>query len=229
MDLSRRLLSVGLQLAGYQRVADIGADHGYLSVWLVNKGRADFVVAGEKPAGPLLALRMSVRAAGLEERVEVRGGDGLQVLQPGEVEACAIAGLGGGTIAGILSRSPAVVAKLSGVVCQPMTDSTLLRRWFYENSWHLKYEDLVSEDGRIYEVLHARPGWAPMPEPVLLDIGPLLWRDRHPLLKAHLRTVMQHMEPVLEALQQGRTEVAAAKREVYEKQYREMEMRWRCL
>ncbi len=229
MELSRRLLSVGLQLAGCRRVADIGADHGYLSVWLVNEGQADFVVAGEKPAGPLLALRMSVRAAGLENRIEVRGGDGLQVLKPGEVEACAMAGMGGGTIAGILSRSPDVVAKLSSVVCQPMTDSSLLRRWFYENSWHLRYEDLVSEDGRIYEVLHARPGWALMPEPVLLDIGPLLWRDRHPLLKAHLRVVMQHMEPVLEALQRGRTEVAAAKREVYEKQYREMEMRWRCL
>ena len=68
------------------RVADIGADHGYLSIELVKSGRASFAVASDKNPMPLDAAKKNIAAAGLSDFIEVRLGDGLKVLREGEVD-----------------------------------------------------------------------------------------------------------------------------------------------
>jgi tRNA (adenine22-N1)-methyltransferase len=95
-------------------VADVGAGDGLLAAWLAEHGHR--VIATENKPGPLAVARVRLDPLG----VECRLGDGLSLLKPGEVEVVVIAGMGGGTIAGILAASPEVVASLRAAVLQPV-------------------------------------------------------------------------------------------------------------
>ena len=84
MHLDDRLQALADFVSEGSRVADIGTDHGYLSIALVQAGKADFVVASDKNAGPFEAATRAVREAGLMDTISVRLGDGLATLQRGK-------------------------------------------------------------------------------------------------------------------------------------------------
>ena len=81
-------------------MADVGCGDGQLAAHLAARGHR--VVATEARPGP--AARARARLG------ECRLGDGLEPLVPGEVDVIVVAGMGGGTIAGLFDRSPAVAA-----------------------------------------------------------------------------------------------------------------------
>lgn len=196
MKLGLRLAAIAALVPPGSRVADIGADHAYLTIYLVGAGLAPFAVAGDVHCGPYEAARTAVAAAGLEGRVSVRFGDGLAVVEPGEVTVAVVAGMGGATIIDILAARPAVAEALSRLVLQPMQAAGMLRRWLAANGWRIAAEDLAEEDGRLYEIIAAEPGTAPAYDAVLHDVGPLLWSGRHPLLKKHLGNLLAHYRRV---------------------------------
>ena len=137
------------------RVADVGADHGYLSIELAASGRAKFVTATEKNLQPLQAARKNISAAGLDNLIDTRHGDGLQVLSAGEVDTICIAGMGGALITKILDESPEVVQSARQLILQPMNASEKVRAWLNENGWALDDEDLAQVAGIIYEIISA--------------------------------------------------------------------------
>ena len=194
VNLSARLRSVAEKVEPYQKVADIGSDHAYLPVWLLRNEKIAFAVAVENQPGPLEAARKTIREETVGDRIVARLGNGLQVIEPGEVDVVVMAGMGGTTIRGILERSPAVVACLRRIVCQPMNGAAGLRRWLEESEWHIVSEDLVLEDAHLYEVLSAEPGKSDPTDELLLEIGPLLWHSRHPLLAEQLLRLKRQYE-----------------------------------
>ena len=131
------------------RVADIGADHGYLSIELIKSGRASSVIATEKNFGPCEATRKNISAAQLENFIEVRLGDGLKILSAGEVDTICIAGMGGALIAKILSDAPEVVNSARRIILQPMNAAKKIRDWLAENDWVIVDEDLAESAGII--------------------------------------------------------------------------------
>lgn len=156
-ELSPRLAAVARFVLPGAPVADVGTDHAYLPVHLVGTGRVPRAVASDRMPGPLEAARRTVAAAGLADRVELRLGDGLQVLQPGEVATVVLAGMGGSLMARILGARPAVLASLRRLVLQPNTGEEGLRRWLAARGWRLADEGLVEDAGRIYVVMAAEP------------------------------------------------------------------------
>lgn len=136
------------------RVADIGADHGYLAIELAKSGRASFVVASDKNASPLDAAKKNIAAAGLENVIETRLGDGLKVLREGEVDTICIAGMGGALIVEILSAAPEILAGTKNLILQPMNASDKVRTWLSANGWFCQTE-LAEAGGIIYEILSA--------------------------------------------------------------------------
>lgn len=229
MNLSERLKAVAERVAPFKKVADIGSDHAYLPVWLLQNEIISFAVAGEIQPGPLEAARRTIREAEVEESVAVRLGDGLQVVEPGEVEVAVMAGMGGASIRGILERSPLVVACLRRIVCQPMTDAARLRGWLEENGWHLVSEELVREDGRLYEVLSAEPGKTRPTDELLLEIGPLLWQERHPLLPEHLARLKRQYEQRAAEMANSPSEEVMEARRVCQQKINALEAKMVCL
>jgi tRNA (adenine22-N1)-methyltransferase len=162
-------------------VADIGTDHALLPRFLLENRLADRVIAVEKHARPAAVARAALRGF----RAEVRLGDGLEALLPGEVECATLCGMGGWLIASLLSRhSERVPARL---VLQANRDTPLLRVWAAERGYHLREERMVAGHWNfvILSLLKASgpdPAYKGLPLELAVEFGPHLLRQRHPLL-----------------------------------------------
>ena len=186
MQLDARLAAIAAFVPHGTTLADTGADHAYLAATLVMKGIAWRAVVGDLSAGACAAARRTAHAQRLTREIDVRQGDGLSVLTPGEAESIVIAGMGGALIAEILSGAPAVLTSVQTLVLQPMNGAAKLRRWLYENGWDIVDETLARAGGHLYEIIRAEHGAAELPDDVLLHIGARLFEKRDPLLKAHI-------------------------------------------
>ncbi len=190
INLTKRLSAVAELVPPGAVIADIGTDHGYIPIALCESGRCPKAIASDVVPGPLTAAKEHVRRAGLTAKIECRLGSGLETLQPGEVTGALFCGMGGPLIQNLLRQSPGVVEKLEFLIFQPQSDVPVLRRHIYDMAWHIEDERLVEEDGRLYEIILARPGRADVPPRWLCEIGPCNWA-RHdelvPRLIAELR------------------------------------------
>ncbi|WP_046214726.1 tRNA (adenine(22)-N(1))-methyltransferase [Paenibacillus wulumuqiensis] len=155
MKLSTRLTRIAEQIPAGSRLADIGSDHALLPVFAVRQGRVTQAVAGEVNQGPLDAAQRQVNEAGLGHVIQPRLGNGLAVLQPGEVDVITIAGMGGALIVTILSEGLDKLEGVSRLILQPNVGEEFVRRWLLEHGWFLSAEQILEEDGRTYEILTA--------------------------------------------------------------------------
>ncbi|MED4585716.1 tRNA (adenine(22)-N(1))-methyltransferase TrmK [Brevibacillus choshinensis] len=189
VTISKRLETIASYCPEGARVADIGSDHALLASYLLLKGIASHVIAGELNEGPYQAALKQIHTLQIRDRASVRKGDGLAVLQPGEVDVVCIAGMGGQLIASILEAG---IDKLNGVkrlVLQPNVGEEAVRRWFFDHGWRLIAETILEEDSIIYEILVAERGDVALPyenkertKEELLRVGPFLWEQKQPAL-----------------------------------------------
>ena len=110
MELSPRLRSVAGLVPPGARFADVGTDHAYLPVWLLQQGIIEHALVSDLRPGPLDRARSTAARYGLAERMEFRLCDGLSGIAPAEADTIAIAGMGGETIAAILAGAGAGVS-----------------------------------------------------------------------------------------------------------------------
>ncbi|MCR8631410.1 tRNA (adenine(22)-N(1))-methyltransferase [Paenibacillus radicis (ex Xue et al. 2023)] len=157
LRLSKRLEMIAKQVPEGSRMADIGSDHALLPSYLAERGKISKAVAGEVNLGPYQAAAKQVRDAVLGSLIDVRLGDGLAVIQPGEVDVITIAGMGGALIAAILEAGQDKLAGVSMLILQPNVGESFVRTWLLEHSWVLIREQILEEDGKIYEILTAVP------------------------------------------------------------------------
>ena len=186
MQLDARLAAIAAFVPHGTTLADIGGDHAYLAATLVMEGTARRAVVGDLSAGACAAARRTVGLQRLTREIDVRQGDGLSVLLPGEAESIVIAGMGGALIVEILAGAPAVLADVQTLVLQPMNGAAKLRRWLYTNGWDIVDETLARAGGRLYEIIRAAHGTAELPDDVLLHIGARLFAKRDPFLREHI-------------------------------------------
>ena len=192
MRLDKRLQAVASLVPQGSRFADIGTDHAYLPVWLLEQGVIASAVAGDIAAGPCQAARTTVAMHGAASSIAVRQGSGLAVLSPGEADCIAICGMGGSTIISILAADMAVAKGAQRLLLQPMAGAAALRRWLVAQGWCITREALVDDEPHFYEIICAEraekcaarasdPGEQCYSEVEYL-VGPALLRDGHPLL-----------------------------------------------
>ncbi len=203
MQLDHRLQALADFVRKDLPAADIGTDHGYLAAELIQSGTCPHVIATDKNEGPCLAARRTVRDSGLEGRIEIRMGDGLQPIRPKEVSVICIAGMGGRLITEILAASPTVTSAAEQLVLQPMNGGAGLRHWLYESGWYAEDECLAESDGRIYEIISAAKGFREMPEEILLEIGPCIWQKKPPLLHRYMQERLTRLQRALDGIKQS--------------------------
>ena len=185
------------------RVADIGTDHGYLAIELVKSGRASFVVASDKNSGPLDAAKKNIAAAGLNDFIEVRLGDGLKVLSEGEVDTICVAGMGGALIVEILNNSPQITNSAEKLILQPMNALEKLQAWLENNGWYIADIDLAEVGGIIYEIISA------VKNPV--RVSTITKKENSPLLKKFTAQKISKLQRVLEEMSKSPAAVASQK------------------
>jgi tRNA (adenine22-N1)-methyltransferase len=153
--LSKRLEKIAENVPHGSKLADIGSDHALLPVFLAQQGKITSAVAGELNPGPYAAAVRQVGEAGLHDIIAVRQGDGLEVIEPGEVNVIAIAGMGGQLIVQILSQGISKLDHVTRLVLQPNVGEEAVRRGLVLNGWFLTREYILQEDCKTYEVLAA--------------------------------------------------------------------------
>ncbi|SFA95844.1 MULTISPECIES: tRNA (adenine(22)-N(1))-methyltransferase TrmK [unclassified Bacillus (in: firmicutes)] len=172
--LSNRLATVVKYIPSGARIADIGSDHAYLPCYAVKKGIVPFAVAGEVVEGPFNSAKKNVQSEGFSDQISVRKGSGLEVIEVGEVDCITIAGMGGALIANILESGKEKLTEVRRLILQPNISAISIRQWLIDNEWELIDEDILEEDGKIYEILVAERGNPKAPYIHGMDKGLLL-------------------------------------------------------
>ncbi len=201
-----RLLTAATLVRPGSRMADIGTDHAYLPIYLVESAICPAAIASDIRPGPADSARKNVATAGLSAQIDVRLGDGLSGISPDEVDDIVIAGMGGETIATILQAAEWVKNAHYRLVLQPMTRPEELRRWLLTNGFAILCERLVADGHHLYTVMAAEfTGAAPVTDEAAYYRG-ALGADGRPFLEKEIARLRKKTEGLTAA---GSTEEAA--------------------
>ncbi|MEQ4186256.1 MULTISPECIES: tRNA (adenine(22)-N(1))-methyltransferase [Pseudomonas syringae group genomosp. 2] len=179
--LSMRLERVATHVPAGARLADIGSDHGYLPVALLNRGAISAAVAGEVALTPFCAAERTVRENDLEDQVSVRLADGLAAIEAEDwITAVSMCGMGGETIRDILERGKARLSGQERLILQPNGGEQPLRLWLMEHDYRIVSEEVLRENRFDYEIIVAERTGPVKYTAEELYFGPLQMQARSP-------------------------------------------------
>lgn len=158
MELTPRLRAIAQLVPSDALFADIGTDHAYLPAWLLMNGVIDHAIAADIHEGPLERARETAEKYSVADKMDFRLCDGLTAIGEGEANVIAIAGMGGDTIAHILSQAGWTRKPEITLLLQPMTSQPDLRRWLGENGYCIELERIVREGNKLYTILLVMAG-----------------------------------------------------------------------
>ena len=185
LTLSPRLLACARLVSGAGCCCDVGTDHVYLPVYLLQQGICTSVIASDIGEGPLQYARQTAARWGLSDRIRILLSDGLQQVPDAGITDVVIAGMGAETICGILEHAD-WLQRGTNLISQPMTKAPLLRNWLAENGYGLCREIPVQEEQRLYTVMQAQyTGEKRNISPLEARVGALDQRD--PVARAYVQ------------------------------------------
>ena len=156
MKLSKRLETIASFVPKGSKIADIGTDHGYIPIYLVENGAAVRALAMDVREGPLARAREHVEEHGLSDRIEPRLSGGMKKLRRGEADTVSIAGMGGELVIHILEEGRRLWPEVRSFVLSPHSELHKVRRYLRENGFAAEDETMVKDEGKFYTVMRVR-------------------------------------------------------------------------
>ncbi|WP_346743151.1 tRNA (adenine(22)-N(1))-methyltransferase TrmK [uncultured Streptococcus sp.] len=157
--ISKRLELVASFVPKGSILLDVGSDHAYLPIELVERDQIKSAIAGEVVEGPYQSAVKNVEAHGLKEKIQVRLANGLAAFEEeDQVSVITIAGMGGRLIATILEEGLDKLANVERLILQPNNCEDDLRIWLQENGFQIVAENILEEAGKFYEILVVEAG-----------------------------------------------------------------------
>lgn len=153
MKLDNRLMAIADLVQKDKIFADIGTDHAYLPVYLVEKGIVKKAIAADLRVGPLDNARDAVVSYGYESQIELRLSDGLDNFKENEVEEIAVAGMGGLLISEFINRTEWLKNENVHLILQPMTHVEELRKTLFDNRFVIDKEVVAKDGDKLYIIL----------------------------------------------------------------------------
>lgn len=215
MKLTDRLLKIASLVTEGKRVADIGTDHGYIPVYLLNKNKVPFAILADVNKGPLDNARKEVRHNNLLDKTDLRLGSGIEVLKKGEVDEVIIAGMGGILISELLEANKEVSHSVDKLILQPMQAQDELRKYLFSNGYEILNEALVKEDFRIYEILEVKytGNNTQVEDEIYFEVGKKLIENKDELLNEFIDKKVYKYNSIIEKLDGKSGEAVEQKRE----------------
>ncbi len=158
LKLQPRLACIASLVPQGARLADVGTDHGYLPVFLLQRGAIKSAIASDLRPEPLAHAKRSAREYGVEENIDFRLCSGLDAISPDEVDTVVIAGMGGELIVKLLEAAPWTRERELTLILQPQSKPEVLRKWLTEKRYAFTKETLVRDKGTLYAVLCVTAG-----------------------------------------------------------------------
>lgn len=201
-ELTKRLQAVADLVPPGLSVADVGCDHGYVSIYLAKNQIADRVIAMDVNEGPLKMAQKNIADRCLDAVIETRLSDGVRALKFGEVDAVVIAGMGGRLMWRILMDEEEKIRQLSYLILQPQSEIPLFRKHLRENGFRIEAENMILEDGKYYPMMRVKvlkkETNNPEKEDALFDqYGEYLLKDKNEVLLQFLQYERKQYEDIL--------------------------------
>ena len=211
MKLSRRLETIASFVPEGSTVADIGTDHGYIPIHLVQEGKAKHAIAMDVRKGPLLRAQAHIHEAGLEAHVEVRLSDGLLKLEQNEADCVVIAGMGGELIIHILEEGRGLWEGIPHWVLSPHSELDKVRRFLEEQEFFTWRETMIKEEGKFYTIMginRTNKAGEKDNREISYRYGRSLLESKDPVLKEYLKKEEEQLEQIMRGLSESQTEAA---------------------
>lgn len=193
VKISNRLMTAAALVTQGYTLADVGTDHGYIPIYLLQQKKIPSAIAMDINEGPLERAKEHIALYGLQAYIQTRLSDGVAALKPGEVEAVLIAGMGGGLVMHILKDGEKVCQSAKELILQPQSEIERVREFLREEGYTILAEDMVYEDGKFYPMMKVQyqgenENAQKASEVLKLSdlYGGLLLQNRHPVLKTFL-------------------------------------------
>ena len=154
--ISDRLRTVAHMCNKGAVVADIGTDHGYLPIYLVQEGIAPSAIAMDLRKGPLEKAKKHICDNCLEDRIQTRLSDGLEKLSKNEADIITICGMGGRLIADIVTKGKDVITQNTILVVSPQSEVGEFRHFLVSQGFEIEDEQMLKEDGKYYFIIKCR-------------------------------------------------------------------------
>ena len=213
MQLSNRLNAVAELVTQGYRVADVGCDHAYVSIYLAENEISPHIIAMDVNHGPIDRAKNNIIKYGFEDRIETRKSDGLQMLKAGEADTILIAGMGGALAIQILTDRVEVLQSVRELVLQPQSELHKVRQMLCEQEFLIIEENMLKEDGKYYVMMKAIPKSSNKDASAYVlnkeeefYYGRLLLEQKHPILYEFLLWDLSLCEGIMQSLQQEKTE-----------------------
>lgn len=227
IKLTPRLKTISDEIEKGETMADIGTDHGFLPVYLWESGICPKVIMADISRGSLSKAEDNCRRLHPCADFDLRLGSGLEVLESGEVDVVAVAGMGGILMTEIFGADIQKAHSFKKLVLQPRNRIGHLRWWLYNNGFSIVNEKLVREGKFICEVLTAVPREVAVPG----DLGPddieyefphKLVDFRNELTEEYLERKLNLEKQILSSMGKGRfEETEKLRRQNYRVEYLE--------
>ncbi len=213
MQLSLRLSAIADMVTEGNRLVDVGCDHGYLPVYLVQNGKIPAAIAMDVRKGPLSRAQEHIRQYGLEEYIKTRLSDGLGALEAGEGDTLVIAGMGGPLMERILTDGASVRDSFSELILQPQSDIPHFRRFIQNEGWEIVEENMIEEEGKFYPMMRVQKAKMSLMEKRQSDLpysleeafGKFLLDSGNLVLLQYLKRELRIREEILEKLEKAAT------------------------
>lgn len=204
--ISKRLLTCALMVQQNARVADVGTDHGYLPVYLLQNGICSHVIAADLREKPLNTARQNAALYGTADRTEFVLSDGLQQIEKSSFDTLICAGMGGDCICGILQAAPWLRDAAYTLILQPQSSGNDLRRYLGENGFAIEEERLVQDGRFLYAAMKVRFGAGRPLTAGQQYASPALLAAEDPLLGQYLRRIERSLKNTVAGISKGETE-----------------------
>ncbi|MGT2932884.1 tRNA (adenine(22)-N(1))-methyltransferase [Streptococcus catagoni] len=182
-NLSKRLRNVASFVPKGSKLLDVGSDHAYLPIFLMEEKRIGSAIAGEVVKGPYESALKNVSQAGLQDKIQVRLANGLKAFEPSDhVDLITICGMGGRLIADILEAGKEKLQEVKRLVLQPNNREDDLRQWLMANDFTIVSETIMIENDKYYEIIVAEHGKEILSAKEL-RFGPFLSREKSQVFK----------------------------------------------
>lgn len=220
IKLSKRMKAVSSMVTPGSILADVGTDHGYVPISLIQRKKIKKAIAMDVNKGPLQRAKEHIQEFQLEEYIETRLSDGVEKLEAGEVDSILIAGMGGELVIRIITEGMVVCRNTKELVLQPQSELGKVRKFLRENNFEIVDEDMVIEDGKYYPMMKVVPVdeitvWEMLPKEVIPacdEYGPFLLKNGNPSLRKYLVKQHKQLTKILKELEKQPESKSIAKR-----------------
>lgn len=210
VELSKRMQAVADMVTPGNRVCDVGCDHGYVSIYLVQEGIAPKVLAMDVNKGPLMRAGEHVERYEAEDYIELRLSDGLTAYRLGEADTLLCAGMGGRLMMDILDKEPDKTKDFGELILQPQSDVKLFRKYLREKGYIIQKETMILEEGKYYPMMKVVLSGTIEDETKDYELedllGPLLLKELNPVLLQYIQQEMKVKEGIIKSLTERQNE-----------------------